>query len=102
MPTAMTAILDFGLRQVGLWWSDYELVSHPDQFRQFQVAGDMSGDVAFAAPVCHHSCHRRVKMKSGRPDLNRGPPAPKDGGQRPPVLIRADFHDSALTVGHQR
>ncbi len=28
------AILDFGLRQVGLWWSDYELVSHPDQFRQ--------------------------------------------------------------------
>ncbi len=34
--------------------------------------------------------------------LHRRPPAPKDGGQRWSALIRADFDDSALTVGHQR
>jgi hypothetical protein len=34
--------------------------------------------------------------------FHRRPPAPKAENQRSPALIRADFGNSALTVGHQR
>lgn len=50
-----------------------------------QTGGDKTGDVAFADSSCHNSCHRRLKMKSGRRDSNRGP-----SSMRPrTTLIRA-------------
>ena len=45
-----------------------------------------------------------ARLLVGAPGVSphRGPPAPKAENQRSPALMRADFDDSALTVGHLR